>query len=78
MNYSPGDRVLLREKNSLVNEYGVSPDGAIRRGFCPQMMAYCGRIGVVVSASYSLYSISFEKNDVPYTYPDSVIVRKVE
>lgn len=78
MAYSLGDKVLMRDKKSLVNEYGTHSNGAIRQGFCPAMMAYCGRVGVIVNAVYSMYTISFDVDTTCFTYPESTIIRKVE
>lgn len=76
--YSPGDKVLLRNKTSLVNEFGVNHNGEIRCGFHRKMMEYCGRVGVVVNGVYDMYSISFNPTETPFTYCESAIVRKVE
>ena len=75
--YFPGDKVLLRTRKSLVNEFGLQANGTIQRGFVPDMMEYCGMIGTVIATSYCMCHVSFDPRLVPFMFSDDTILRKV-
>lgn len=82
MKYMVGDKVVVRDWDDMVAEYGKNPDGYIqmpRFCFTPSMKKYCGKTFTILDVKYSntAYILSGQE-DIPYIFTDEMIYRKSE
>lgn len=82
MKYMVGDKVVVRDWDDMVAEYGKDPDGYIqtpRFSFIPPMKEYCGKTFTILEVRYSNTAYILRgQEEIPYTFTDEMIYRKSE
>ena len=61
-NFKPGDRVVVRDWNDMIEEYGATEGGTIhcRFGFTDTMRHLCGRTATVTDANKGCIKVDFD------------------
>ena len=82
MKYIVGDKVVVRDWDDMVAEYGTNSDGYIempRFCFTPYMKIYCGKTFTIldVKSSNNAYILSGQE-EIPYMFTDEMIYRVSE
>ena len=82
MKYMVGDKVVVRDWDDMVAEYGEDQDGYIqmpRFAFTPSMKKYCGKTFTILDVKFSnaAYILSGQE-DIPYMFTDEMIYRVSE